>query len=141
MKLVDNCVFCKIIKGELPCCKLYEDDKIFVFLDIAPFNLGHALLIPKVHCHSITTLPKEYLDALIEKAPEIAAAVMHSTGADGFNLLLNNGSCAGQEVPHVHLHVIPRFTTDDNIYFAPKKKYDNDEEMNELADKIRSRLG
>lgn len=141
MPLVDDCVFCKIIRGEIPCSKLYEDDQVLVFLDIAPFNFGHALVVPKDHHHSITTLPAEYHARLIEIASKVAVAQMRSLKAEGFNLVLNNGRCAGQEVPHVHLHVIPRFVDDQPIFKASKKKYESIEEMQKIAVNIRTRLG
>lgn len=141
MPLVDDCVFCKIIRGEIPCSKLYEDDQVLVLLDIAPFNFGHALVVPKDHHHSITTLPAEYHARLIEIASKVAVAQMRSLKAEGFNLVLNNGRCAGQEVPHVHLHVIPRFVDDQPIFKASKKKYESIEEMQKIAVNIRTRLG
>lgn len=140
MPLIDDCVFCKIIRDEIPSCKLYEDDQVLVFLDIAPFNSGHALVVPKDHHHSITTLPAEYHAKIMEAATKTAVAQMRTLKAEGFNLVLNNGRCAGQEVPHVHLHVIPRFVDDQPIFKASKKKYDSTEEMQKIAEKIRARL-
>ena len=140
MPLVEDCVFCKIIRGEIPCSKLYEDDQILAFLDIAPFNNGHALIVPKDHHHSITTLPAEFHAKIMETACKVAVAQMRVLKAEGFNLVLNNGRCAGQEVPHVHLHVIPRFVDDQPIFKASKKKYDSIEEMQKTAEIIRAKL-
>lgn len=141
MPLVDDCVFCKIIKGEIPCSKLFEDDLILVFLDIAPFNFGHALVVPKDHHHSITTLPASFHAGMMETASKVAVAQMRALKAEGFNLVLNNGRCAGQEVPHVHLHVIPRFVDDQPIFKVSKKKYENIDEMQKTAENIRAKLG
>jgi len=140
MPLVDDCVFCKIIKGEIPSSKIYEDDLILAFLDIAPFNYGHALIIPKDHHHSLTTLPAEYSHALMDLAPRIAVAQMRILKAEAFNLLLNNGSVAGQAVPHVHLHVIPRFTNDLPLFNPAKKEYPSLEQMAELAANLRQKI-
>lgn len=140
MALVNDCVFCKILKGEIPCCKVYEDEKVLAFLDIAPFNLGHVLIIPKDHQHSVTALDQEYLSAIMCAVPKIGSAVMRVTEAGGFNLLLNNGSVAGQEVPHVHLHVIPRFTNDISLFNPAKKAYPSMDDMKEMAEKLAARI-
>ena len=139
MPLEDNCIFCKIIKGEIPSAKVYEDDLVYAFLDIAPFNFGHTLIIPKTHSHSLTTLPENYLAAMMAAAARLAPAILHATKAGGFNLLLNNGSVAGQEVPHTHLHIIPRFVDDAALLSAAKKHYEGSQ-IAEMADAIRARL-
>ncbi|NLF92736.1 MAG: HIT family protein [Oligosphaeraceae bacterium] len=140
MPLVNDCVFCKIIQGEIPCSKVYEDDLVLAFLDIAPFNYGHALIVPKDHHHSITTLPQEYLTRMMCIAPKIAVAQMRELKAEGFNLLLNNGRCAGQEVPHCHLHVIPRLVDDAPLLNISHKKYSDTAAMNELAASLQKRI-
>ena len=140
MGLIDNCVFCKIIRAELPCSKLYEDELVIAFLDIAPFNFGHALIVPKDHHHSCTTLPEEYLKQIMLVGNKIAVAQMRALKAEGFNFILNNGPCAGQEVPHVHLHVIPRFVDDQPIFRASKKKYDNNSQMQNIAEEIIAKI-
>ena len=139
MALEDNCIFCKIVRGEIPCCKVYEDDLVLAFLDLAPFNYGHTLVIPKLHSVSITTLPENYLAAMMQAAAKLAPAILRATKAGGFNLLLNNGSVAGQEVPHAHLHIIPRFVDDPVVLHAPKKKY-GDGEMARMASEIAAKL-
>ncbi len=137
----NNCVFCKIIRGELPCVKLYEDDKVIVFLDIAPISKGHALVVPKEHHVSITSLTEPYREAMMRVAPEIGAALMRATDSDGFNFLLSNGQCAGQVVPHVHLHVIPRKPDDAFSMMPPvKATYADDAEKETLAAKVRKRM-
>ncbi|NMA42360.1 MAG: HIT family protein [Oligosphaeraceae bacterium] len=141
MSLINDCVFCRIIRSELPSTRLYEDDLVLAFLDIAPFNPGHCLVIPKQHHHSITTLPTEYQGRIMSVASKLGAAVVRSLEADAFNLLLNNGTCAGQEVPHVHLHVIPRFRDDRPIFNPAKQQYKDQAHMQETAAKIRAKLG
>lgn len=139
MPLVDDCVFCKILKGEIPCTKVYEDDMVLAFLDIAPFNYGHTVIVPKDHQHSSTTIGVDYLSAMIAVAPKIGAALMRATGAEGFNIIQNNGRVAGQSVPHVHFHVIPRFADDDIVITAKGKKY-AEGQMAELTAKIQNIL-
>lgn len=134
-----NCVFCKILRGEIPSAKVYEDQRVLAFLDIAPFNYGHVVIIPKEHSHSITRTAPEDLGAMMQAAAKIAPAVLRSVRAGGFNLLLNNGQCAGQEVPHVHLHLIPRFVDDPVLLGAPAKKY-GEGQMAELAADIQRRV-
>ena len=109
------------------------------FLDIAPFNLGHTLVVPKTHCHGLSDMPNDYRDALFAAAARLAPVVLRVTGATGFNLLLNNGQTAGQEVPHAHLHIIPRFADDQVLLSAPQKSYQGDE-MSEMQEKIRQKL-
>ncbi len=139
MAIEDNCIFCRIIRGEIPAARIYEDDKVVAFLDIAPFNFGHALVIPKIHCQSMTIVPDEYLSAMIIAARKLAPAIMHATGAPAFNLMLNNGSIAGQEVPHAHLHIIPRMVDDAVLLSAPKKQYEGDA-IGAMAEAIRRKL-
>ena len=134
-----NCVFCKILAGEIPCCKVYEDDKVLAFLDIAPFNFGHTVIIPKEHFAAMTVTPDEYLSAMICAASKIAPAVMRATKAGGFNLLNNNGSVAGQTVQHVHFHIIPRFVDDGVVMSAQPRAY-GDGEMAALAQEISGKI-
>ena len=140
MPLVKECVFCKIIRGEIPCCKVYEDDLILAFLDIAPFNIGHTVIIPKDHQNSITTLDEIYANRIIKIAPKIGVALMRTTNAEGFNLFLNNGSVAGQTVWHCHMHVLPRFAGDKVVISSEPMKYDSMEQMSELAEKLFNKL-
>ena len=134
-----NCVFCKIIAGEIPAAKVYEDEKVLAFLDIAPFNYGHTLVIPKEHCHCFTEIPAETLAAMMAAAQKLAVAVMRATGAPAYNLVMNNGQVAGQEVPHAHLHIIPRLVDDAVSFSAAKKRYEGDA-LAEIAAKIQERL-
>ena len=134
-----NCVFCKIIAGEIPAAKVYEDDKVLAFLDIAPFNFGHTLVIPKAHSHCFTEIPADDLAAMMAAAQKLAVAIMRATGAPAYNLLMNNGQVAGQEVPHAHLHIIPRHVDDTVAFAAPQKHYEDDA-LAELSAKIREKL-
>jgi histidine triad (HIT) family protein len=107
-----DCIFCKIVAGEIPSARVFEDERTFAFLDIAPLSPGHTLVIPKDHHLLLTDMPAETMAAVGAVLPRVARAVVAATSADGFNLLQANGECAGQEVPHAHLHIIPRRAAD-----------------------------
>ncbi|GMH30968.1 hypothetical protein Nepgr_032811 [Nepenthes gracilis] len=110
--LEDDCVFCKIIRGDSPAYKLYEDEKCLCILDASPLSCGHCLLIPKFHFSSLDVTPPSVLAAMCSKIPFIGNAIMKATGCDSFNLLVNNGAAAGQVIFHTHLHIIPRKACD-----------------------------
>jgi len=101
-----DCIFCKIVKGEVPADKVYEDDHSFAFLDISPVTAGHTLVIPKKHYVTIMDMEKEDLDKFMETVQKVSKAI--EKYSEGVNLLQNNHEVAGQVVPHVHFHVIPR---------------------------------
>ena len=105
----NNCIFCKIVAGEMPAYKVYEDEHALAFLDIAPFERGHTLVISKQHARYLTDLPSEAMAHLGVAVQRVAALMLEKLRCDGFNLLQNNGACASQVVPHVHFHVIPRW--------------------------------
>ncbi|MAG38779.1 HIT family protein [Candidatus Woesearchaeota archaeon] len=129
-----DCIFCKIIKGDIPSTKVYEDDEFYSFLDISPVNKGHALVIPKHHCRNLLDFPKAEETDLMEFIKKVAKAVMKATDADGFNLGMNNEDAAGQVVFHAHFHIIPRFN-DDNLGSWPSKKC-SEEELEKVRDEI-----
>lgn len=122
-----DCIFCKIIKGEIPSTKLYEDDDILSFLDIRPANKGHALIIPKEHYETFNDIPAEKLAKIIEIVQKIAKAVEKSIQPDGYNILMSNKEAAEQVIPHAHIHIIPRFKTDDFKLVWTNKKYEEGE--------------
>ena len=138
--MIKDCVFCKIVAGEIPCAKVYEDALVLAFLDIAPLNPGHTLVIPKEHHTSATTLPPESAARVMEAATRIARAMMRAVDADGFNLLLSNGACAGQVVPHAHLHVVPRFPDDGIVLPVRTRPYASDEQRDAILARARKRL-
>lgn len=105
---MNDCIFCKIIKGEIPSYKIYEDDKVYAFLDIACDAVGHTLVIPKKHCTNVLDADKEYLDAVIEVVQKIAKHYVNDCGFDGVNILNASGASAEQSVFHLHFHVVPR---------------------------------
>ena len=107
-----DCVFCKIIAGEIPAAKLLEDERTISFLDISPVNRGHALVVPKRHVAGLLDLADEEICAAMLMVRRVAAAVKAATGCPAFNVLQNDGEAAGQLVPHAHFHVIPRSPDD-----------------------------
>ncbi|KAA8543557.1 hypothetical protein F0562_021697 [Nyssa sinensis] len=138
----NDCVFCKIIRGETPAVKLYEDDICLCILDINPVSHGHSLIIPKSHYSSLQATPPPVLGAMCSKVPFISNAVMKATSCDSFNLLVNNGAAAGQVIFHTHIHVIPRKAHDclwasESLRRHPLKL---DQETSQLADHIREQL-
>ena len=135
-----SCVFCKIITGEIPSSKLYEDDLVYSFLDVAPINPGHSLIIPKEHHTSMTTVPEKTLAKIMSLAPVIAQAIVREVDGDGFNLHLSNGQCAGQVVPHVHLHIIPRSPTDGFSWGWRCVGFASEKDRHELHRSVLSRL-
>lgn len=107
-----DCIFCKIATGDIPCRKVYEDDSVIAFLDVNPLSDGHTLIIPKVHFEKLDDCPSDVLASLAVCVGKIASAVVAGLQCDGYNVLCNNGEAAGQEVNHVHFHVIPRESGD-----------------------------
>ena len=103
-------IFTKIIQGEIPCHKIYEDEYVLAFLDIGPLSDGHTLVIPKEQKAQLDELSDESAAAIGRVLPRLARAVMKATGADSYNILQNNGSAAHQAVLHVHFHIIPKFS-------------------------------
>lgn len=135
---MNNCIFCKIIKGEIPADKVFENDNILAFLDINPVNLGHVLVIPKIHYDNLEETPDDIVCEMMNAAKKIGLIMKDAIGADGFNLQLNNGEAAGQAVNHVHLHVMPRFSG-DGLKLWPGRE-SSDEERATVAKKIRSKI-
>ncbi|MHB1086981.1 MAG: HIT family protein, partial [Minisyncoccota bacterium] len=111
--MADNCVFCKIVRGELPSFKVFEDEKTLAFLDIHPVNPGHVLVIPKAdNTQNIFDVTPEDWQATTETARKVAHALEKALSADGVNIMMNNRSNAGQVIFHPHVHVIPRYKGD-----------------------------
>ncbi len=107
-----DCIFCKIVAGELPAAKLYENEGVLAFLDIGPLSEGHTLVIPKAHHATLADCPAPILSDVASSLGRIARAVVAVTACEGYNLLSNNGRVAGQVVDHLHFHIIPRVAGD-----------------------------
>ncbi|CAI9107330.1 OLC1v1006656C1 [Oldenlandia corymbosa var. corymbosa] len=138
----DDCVFCKIIRGQSPALKIYEDDVCLCILDVNPLSQGHCLVIPKQHFSSLEATPPAVVAAMCSKVPLISKAVKKATGCDSFNLLVNNGAAAGQVIFHTHIHIIPRKAS-DCLWASEslrRRKLKLDQEAARLAHSIRERL-
>ena len=128
-------IFTKIVKGEIPCHRVFENERILAFLDITPLSEGHTLVIPKQQVERLEDLPPEETAELARQLGAIAKRVVAATGAEGYNILQNNGRVAGQEVPHVHFHIIPRRAGDGLGYRWNAKPADHGA-LAELAQRI-----
>lgn len=111
----DNCIFCKIIAGEIPSHVLYEDEKFKVILDVGPATKGHALILPKDHYANLYELPEDMAGEAIKLAKKMMIRMTDKLHCDGFNIIQNNGTVAGQTVFHFHMHLIPRYKNDGEI--------------------------
>lgn len=139
---MSDCIFCKIINGEIPSAKVYEDEHVLAFLDISPVTKGHTLLIPKVHKENIFELTSEVAERLFSVAPKIANAIKQTYQPVGMNLINNNGEKADQSVFHFHLHFIPRYGENDGfgaVWKSNQSDYTK-EDYQKIAEEIRSHL-
>lgn len=136
---MNDCIFCKIVSGEIPCIKVYEDEKILAFLDIKPVNIGHTLIIPKEHYKNIYETPEEILKGMISVSKRISIALKSALNADGINITMNNEPSAGQIIFHSHIHIIPRIENDGFKAWHGKRNY-QDGEKEETAEKIKKLL-
>mgnify|MGYP003290405019 CR=1 FL=1 len=134
-----NCIFCKIIKGEIPSSTVYEDDDFKAILDISPANKGHVIVLTKGHYANIFELDETIAGKLLPVVKKIASAVKKVTNCDGINILQNNGVAAGQTVFHVHVHIIPRFDNDNELLTWEKKSYEDGEAI-QLANQITAQI-
>ena len=116
-------VFEMIINGEIPSTRLYEDDEVLVILDINPVEKGHSLVISKTAYPDFTDCPADRLGHMMEIAQKVDLKLRSTLGCDGTNILINNGPAAGQEIPHLHIHVIPRYKDDGQTFGFEKTKY------------------
>ncbi|MFD2681037.1 HIT family protein [Bacillus seohaeanensis] len=136
---MSDCIFCKIINGEIPSSKVYEDEHVFAFLDISQVTKGHTLLIPKVHKENVYELTPEIAQHIFSVTPKIANAIKEEFNPIGLNLLNNTGEEAGQSVFHFHLHFIPRYGKGDG--FGAVWKTHNDEYTPEDLQQIAGDIG
>lgn len=107
-----ECLFCKIIDGSVPSQKVYEDDTVLAFLDIHPINPGHTLVVPKQHVATMYEAPDEMLTQLMRAVKKVSVGVKNAVSADGISISQSNEPAAGQEIFHLHFHIIPRFKND-----------------------------
>jgi len=133
-----DCIFCKIINNEIPSYKIYEDEKILAFLDINPVNPGHTLVITKKHFKNMEEIPEEELCFLIKAVKKIGKAIKEGLEVKGYNINENNDKIAGQVIPHIHFHIIPR-NENDNLHLWPQYKY-KEGQADEIINKIKSKI-
>ena len=133
-----DCLFCDILDGKKDGHFLYEDNSHVAILDKYPIDVGHGLVIPREHHEKITDMTPEDVGNAFSIVPKIAKAILDATGADAFSLGQNNGLAAKQIVPHVHIHIIPRYNNKGTVW--TKRQISNYDELSELAKKIRSFL-
>ncbi|MBS4177503.1 HIT family protein [Lederbergia citrea] len=139
---MSDCIFCKIVNGELPSSKVFENDDVLAFLDLSQITKGHTLVIPKIHNENIYDMAPEIAGKLFEAVPKISRAIKAEFNPQGLNLLNNNGSFAGQEVFHFHLHLIPRYNENDGFgtkYISHQKDYSS-EDLQNLAKAIQKNM-
>jgi histidine triad (HIT) family protein len=130
-----DCVFCRIAAGQIPSSRVYEDDRVFAFLDISPLARGHTLVIPKSHAVRFDELDADTAAALAEAVRQLAPRVITAVGGDDYNILNNNGASAGQVVRHVHVHIIPR-REGDGLGYRWNAGKATPEELADLAARI-----
>ncbi|MFD2508371.1 HIT family protein [Halalkalibacter alkalisediminis] len=138
MTLDQNCVFCKIVNGEIPASKIYEDEHVLAFLDISQVTKGHTLVIPKNHHTDLFDLPQETSKHIYSVVPKLASAIKQTYNAEGLNMVNNNGEVAGQTVFHYHVHLIPRYGKGDGfgaVWKDHSAEYKG-EDLKQMATKI-----
>jgi len=132
------CLFCDILDGKKEGHFLYEDDSHVAFLDRYPIDFGHSLVLPRKHYEKITDMTPEDVGTVFSLIPKIAKAILDATNADAFSIAQNNGRAAKQIIPHVHIHLIPRYNNKGTVW--TKRQISNDDDLSELAKKIRNCL-
>src|SRR5690606_18103705 len=135
-----QCVFCQIVAGEVPCHRVYASERVLAVLDIGPVARGHVLVIPRAHVVTLDALSAEDAAAIGAVRPRVGAALVKATGAPAWNVLQNNGPFAGQVVPHVHFHLIPRYGESDRFRFDWPAGTLDDAEAKALVEKITAAL-
>lgn len=135
---MEDCLFCKIINGEIPCEKVFENDNFVAFLDINPVTTGHTLVVPKKHSYNVLDTDEDVLCELGRILKKLSKAVTKAMGTESFNLNQNNGEISGQAIPHLHWHIVPRYP-DDGLRLWPGKPYP-DGKAEKVAEKIKSSI-
>ena len=137
---MQDCIFCKIVKKEIPCAEVYADERTLAFLDIGPIARGHTLIIPKAHYLNLWEVPGELAKDLLTTMQKVGRALMQTTKATGMNVVMNNYESAGQVVPHAHWHLIPR-VEGDGLFPVVQQEYESREAMNDLAERMKQAMG
>ncbi len=134
-----SCIFCKIVRKQSPVSMIYENENTLAFLDIRPLNLGHTLVVPKAHYVDIFDIPENELSNVHKISKIVSPAIKKATNADGISIIQQNGKAAGQDIFHLHVHVVPRFEGQKMPHFSDLKEADRSK-MNEMAKRIRQEL-
>ena len=137
---MSDCIFCKIIAGEIPSAKVYEDELVYAFLDISPINPGHVLVIPKEHHESASTIPEATAGRMFHVGSRIGIALKRLEAYDAYNLHLADGQAAGQVVMHAHLHVVPRGVEDHFHWNWRQMPYAADADRQAMAEAIKAKF-
>jgi histidine triad (HIT) family protein len=137
---MDDCIFCKIVNGELPAAKVYEDDRFLAFMDINPATRGHCLLIPKTHTKDVHTIDDDLLRELMVTGKKLAGPVIEGLGAKGINFIQSNGRAANQIIDHYHLHLLPRYSPEELPGLAAELVPGDQEDVAAAAEAIKKAL-
>lgn len=132
-----DCLFCSIVSGQIPCHRVYEDAHVIAFLDIGPVCEGHTLVVPKTHATNLNEGSREDAAHLMEVVHDIAPKIMRALGASGYNLGMNHGASAGQDVMHTHLHIMPRKDGQPRTF---TKTHPSQDDLKAVAEKIRAAM-
>ncbi|WP_044161007.1 HIT family protein [Virgibacillus sp. MSP4-1] len=131
-----DCIFCKILDGEIPSAKIYEDDDVYAFLDISQVSKGHTLVIPKKHTENIFETDSEVAEKVFSRIPRIANALKKTYQPKGLNILQNNGEFAGQTVFHLHIHLIPRYDDDKDGFDLKWETHPDEYDLQQIAEEV-----
>lgn len=137
---MDQCLFCKIAKGDIPADKVYEDDAVFAFLDIHPRTLGHTIVIPKTHAETLLDLPRAEVGPFFESVQKIVGMIKRALSPDAFTLGMNHGRVSGQEIDHMHFHIMPRWAGDGGHSVQSVVSNIPQEDIKVIAEKIRKEI-
>lgn len=137
---MENCIFCKIVSGDIPSNKIYEDDDVLAFLDISQATNGHTLIIPKKHVRNVFEMEETTAKLIFAKVPKLACAIKKATKAQGLNIINNNEEIAGQTVFHAHIHLLPRYQEGDEFDFQFVQHEPDFAKLAELAKTIQKEV-
>jgi histidine triad (HIT) family protein len=135
----ESCIFCKIVRKQAPASIIYENETVMAFLDIRPLNMGHMLIVPKAHYIDIFDIPEEQLIQVHRIAKQVSFAVKKVTNADGISIIQQNGKAAGQDIFHLHVHVVPRYDGQKLPRFSDLKEVER-ATLDEMAKKIKQQF-
>jgi histidine triad (HIT) family protein len=135
---VEDCIFCKIVKKEIPSKVVFENEKSLAFLDIFPINDGHTVVIPKNHYKNIEDIPEDELTELFKVIKNIAILIHKQLKSDGYNILQNNFEAAGQIIMHFHVHIIPRNKTDEKFKLKIPRDQASEEELDKMLNLLKA---